>query len=66
MSAVVPLVPYDELISQVHGWGYRDPHGSITPRMYGHGGVERTLNLLKDKLPRDRWWSSMRTDVRNL
>ena len=54
-----------ELISQVHGWGYRDPQGNITPGMYGHGGVERTLNLLKDIVPPDKWWASMRSDVRN-
>ena len=52
------------LISEVHGWGYRDPKGNITPGMYGHPGLDRTLDLLKNKIPRDQWWSSMRADVR--
>jgi len=61
-----PMDPVvQELISQVHGWGYRDPQGNITTGMYGHGGVERTLSLLKSIVPPGDQWSSMRSDVRN-
>ena len=59
-------VQVHDLISQVHGWGSRDEStGTVHPGHYGHGGVERTLQLLRDHIAPSKWWSSMRTDVRN-
>ena len=51
-------------ISQVHGWGSRHDDGRTTSGCHGHGGVERTLTLLKDLVPPSKWWYSMRKDVR--
>ena len=52
------------LISQVHGWGRRHDDGSSTTGCHGHGGVERTLRLLKDSVLPSKWWYTMRKDVR--
>ena len=58
-----------EYIQAVHGWGTyctpcKDAVHALKPGIHGHGGVERTLTLLKDSLPPSKWWGSMRTDVR--
>ena len=53
------------LISQVHGWGNRDEtSGNVKPGQYGHGGVERTLQLLRDFVAPSKWWPHMRAVVR--
>ena len=55
-----------EYIRAVHGWGTyctpcKDEVHALKPGIHGHGGVERTLTLLKDSLPPSKWWGSMRT-----
>ena len=40
-----------KLIQSVHGWGCQNDDGIITEGTHGHQGVERTLYLLKDKIP---------------
>lgn len=51
-------------ISKVHGWGTRSENGEVTMAHHGHGGVDRTLRLLRDSLPPSKWWTNMRDDVR--
>ena len=51
-------------ISKVHGWGTRSENGVETIAHHGHGGVDRTLRLLRDSLPPSKWWTNMRDDVR--
>ena len=53
-----------DTIQEVHGWGGRDNDGSTTKGAFGHGGVERTLQLLKTKVPPSKWWYTMRADVK--
>jgi len=51
-------------ITQVHGWGCRHNDGTVTEGAHGHGGVERTLRLLKEHVPPSKWWFTMRQDVK--
>ena len=37
-----------KIIQSVHGWGCQHDDGSITEGAHGHGGVEKTIRLLKD------------------
>ena len=37
--------------------------GNITNGKHGHGGIERTLRLLKDTLPPSEQWAGMRQSV---
>jgi hypothetical protein len=53
-----------KIIQSVHGWGCQNDDGTITAGTHGHQGVERTLTLLKDKVPPSKWWYSMRQDVK--
>ena len=53
-----------DIITQVHGWGGRNDQGDITTGAHGHGGVERTLELLKRHIEPSKWWYSMRSDVK--
>jgi hypothetical protein len=53
-----------DIITQVHGWGDRNDQGDITTGAHGHGGVERTLELLKRHIDPSKWWYSMRSDVK--
>ena len=53
-----------QLITSVHGWGCRQDDGTTTHGSHGHGGVERTLKLLKEVIPPSKWWYTMRKDVR--
>ena len=50
-------------IQAVHGWGGRCNDGNITNGKHGHGGIERTLRLLKDTLPPSEQWAGMRQSV---
>ena len=45
-----------KLFQSVHGWHNNCHHG--------HGGVERTLDLLRAKVPLSREWVGMRQDVK--
>ena len=53
-----------QLITSVHGWGCRQDDGTTTHGSHGHGGVERTLKLLKESILPSKWWYTMRKDVR--
>jgi hypothetical protein len=57
------------LIEKVHGWRARtevgkDKKGRGISHSHGHGGVEKTLRLLRHNNRASQWWGTMRHDVK--